>query len=85
MIIVDIAVHGKGYTAEMKLVVYTLLNSYTLTDKIKEVIETFILLKHMQFNTKEIPSRSTIERMQLELGVISDLQVYVFSYSVNDI
>ena len=36
----------------------------------------------MSVTVQDIPSRSTIERIQLELGVISDIQVIVHFYLI---
>ena len=43
----------------------------------KEVIQNIALVTGMEICDEDIPSRTTIERMQLELGVISDLQVII--------
>ena len=75
---------GQQYTPKMRTLVYSLLNGYTSSGKMKQVISDISQVTGMDVKDEDIPSRRTIERMQLELGVISDLQVIlkniIYSY-----
>ena len=47
----------------------------------KQVILEIAQVTGMDIQEKDIPSRTTIERMQIELGTISDLQVRIELYT----
>ena len=68
---------GRQYTPRMRTLIYSLLNEYTSSSRMKEVIQNIALFTGMEICDEDIPSHTTIERMQLELGVISDLLVII--------
>ena len=59
-----------SYTTDVRLWVYTLLGSNTATSHIPSLLARI-------YNTTEdkVPSETTVRRMAIELGVLSDLQV----------
>ena len=67
----------------MRMLVYNQLNGHTSTEKIRDVILTNSLLLGIDLPPCEVPSRKSSERMQLELGVVSDLKAGHFLYSTD--
>ena len=59
-----------AFTTEVRLWVYTLLGSNTATNKIPSLLARI-------YNTTEdkVPSETSVKRMAIELGVLSDIQV----------
>ena len=62
----------------MRMMIYNLLNGHTSTGKMKEVIKFNAALLGMELKDEDIPSRTTVEHMQLELGIMSDLKVHFY-------
>ena len=62
----------------MRMLVYTLLNGHTSTAKVPPFLRQIGDIYGQQMDLLDIPSRTTVERMQLEVVVISDLQVAEF-------
>ena len=58
----------------MRMLVYNQLAGNTSTGKIRNVIIESASLMGIKLDNDEVPLRSSIERMQLEFGIISDLQ-----------
>ena len=59
----------------MRMMVYNQLNGHTSTSKMRDVIKFNSQIMGMELKDTDIPSRATIEHMQLELGTLSDLEV----------
>ena len=66
----------------MKTLIYSLLNGYTSSGQMNQVIQDIAQVTGMSVTVHDIPSRSTIEWMQLELGGISGIQVIVHFYLI---
>ena len=62
--------NGKSYATQMRLLVYQMLQCNTPTSQIPQLLSTV----YHSFNSEvqSIPVRSTVERMALELGILSD-------------
>lgn len=59
----------------MRMLVYTLLDGYVSSGKLNQTIQRIGSALGVEMLEEDIPSRPTVDRMQLELGVISDMQV----------
>ena len=70
---------GQIFTPEMRMLIYNQLNGHT-SGKMKDVLRVNAQLLGIQLEEKDIPTRSSVERMQIELGILSDLQVADFIY-----
>ena len=66
----------------MRTLIYSLLNGYSSSGRMNKVIQDIAQVTGMSVTVHDISSRSTIERMQLELGVINDIQVIVHFYLI---
>ena len=71
---------GPQYKPKMSTLIYSLLYGYTSSGQMNQVIQDIAHVTGMSVTVHDIPSRSTIERMQLELGLIRDIQVIVYFY-----
>ena len=59
----------------MRTLIYTLLDGNVSTSKMGKTVKRIGEITGMTLGDKDIPSRTSVERMQIELGVISDVQV----------
>ena len=57
-----------AYSHDVRIRTYALLNSNTATGMIPQMLKR-------KFGTNTVPNRSSVERMAIELGVLSDIQV----------
>ena len=71
---------GQIFTPEMRMLVYNQLNGHTSSGKMKDVLRVNAQLLGIKLEERDIPTRSSLERMQIELGILSDLQVADFIY-----
>ena len=76
---------GLVHTPQMRMMVYNQLNGHTSTTKMKDVLRCNAQLLGVDITDKQLPSRTTIERMQIELGVISDLRAAEFLYNTDNV
>ena len=63
------AKEGKAYSAQIRLLTY-MLNCNTPTLRIPRLLTTFY--KTLKIDIQAVPTNTTVERMALELGVLSD-------------
>ena len=61
----------KTYTHDVRMYVYSLIDLNGATSKIPEFLK-------MITKTDEVPTKSSVERMAIELGVLSDMEVSIF-------
>ena len=59
----------------MRTLIYTLLDGNVSTSKMGKSVKRIGEITRMTLGDKDIPSRTSVERMQIEVGVISDVQV----------
>ena len=59
----------------MRTLIYTLLDGNVSTSKMGKTVKRIGEITGMTLGDKDIPSHTSVERMQIELGVISDVQV----------
>ena len=76
---------GLVHTPQMRMMVFNQLNGHTSTTKMKDVLRCNAQLMGMDLNDNQLPSRTTVERMQIELGVISDLRAAEFLYNTDNV
>ena len=67
---------GHAYSASMRMLVCTLLNGHTSTATFPFVLREIGDIYGQQMDPRDIPARTTVERMQIEVVVISDQQVF---------
>ena len=65
---------GKFFKYQMRIMVYECLMANVPTEKIPSLICSFAFRFGVNLDVKEIPVRSSVQNMVVELGVISDLQ-----------
>ena len=66
------------------MLVYNQLHGHTSSRKMKDVIRFNVQLLGIKLVGKDIPTRSSVECMQVELVVFSDLHVVDFIYTNGD-
>ena len=71
------------YPPKMCMLVYSLLDGNVSTRKMAKTVKRIGGITGMAVGDKDIPSRTSVERMQVELGVISDITVAEFLYHTN--
>ena len=72
------------YPPKMRMLIYSLLDGNVSTRKMAKTVKRIGGITGMAVGDKDIPSRTSVERMQVELGVISDITVAEFLHSAND-
>ena len=72
------------YPPKMRMLIYSLLDGNVSTRKMAKTVKRIGGITGMAVGDKDIPSRTSVERMQVELGVISDITVAEFLYHAND-
>ena len=68
----------------MRMLTYSLLDGNVSTGKMAKTVKRIGGITGMAVGDKDIPSRTSVEQMQVELGVISDITVTEFLHSAND-
>ncbi|KAK6168628.1 hypothetical protein SNE40_019823 [Patella caerulea] len=76
---------GKAYNLKMRIMVYECLTSNVPTAIIPGLIQSFAKRFGSDLESKDIPVRSTVENMVIELGLISDLQVAQLIYNAENV
>ena len=75
---------GRGYSAKIILNIFTLLNCNCSTSQIPHILQSMAAdFGGLNLCSTALPSRTSIERMAIELGVISDLHSAEFLYSTH--
>ena len=64
------AKEGKAYSTQIRLLTYDMLNCNTSTSRIPRLLT--LVYKTLKIDIRAVPTKTTVERMALELGVLSD-------------
>ena len=64
------AKEGKAYSTQIRLLTYDMLNCNTPTSRIPRLLTS--VYKTLKIDIQAVPTKTMVERMALELGVISD-------------
>ena len=66
---------GLAFAPNLRMAVYGLLNAHVSTTNMKMAIVHTARAFGIDIEDDKLPSRLSVERMQLEIGYISDMQV----------
>ena len=81
----DFRKDGKSYNLQMRMLAYECLMANVPTDRIPGLIESFAVRFGINLTSQDIPVKSTVENMVVELGLLSDLQIAEVLYSTDNI
>ena len=81
----DFRKDGKCYNFRMRILVYHCLMANEPTDRVPSLIETFDMGFRVKLSSEDIPVKSSVENMVVELGLLSDLQVAETLYTTENI
>ena len=68
---IDTTKDGKTYSVQMRMAVYAMLDSHTPTSNLPFLLK--VMYNNFKVDAQSIPVRSSIERMAIEMGVLSDI------------
>ena len=72
---------GRGYSAKIRLNIFTLLDCNCATSQIPHILQAMAADFGLDLCSSDLPLRTSIKRIAIELGVISDLKSGGFHYS----
>lgn len=81
----DFKKDGRKHTYKMRLMVYKCLMNNVPTENIPDLIHSFADQFGVDLDVKDVPVRSSVENMIVELGLISDLQAAELIYYATDV
>lgn len=81
----ELSKEGKVFSNKIRRLVYESILANVPTGKIPELLQSFSRQLGVPLSSNDVPVRSTVEAMAVELGVISDLQAAEILYNSTNV